>query len=100
MTETKEQRHERLVKALAGMYGHDWDELDEADKAGFGFEFDGIINTIIASDEAAGLVVVPVEPTTEMVLRACASLGTVFPPGPSDARRYYRAMIAAAKEQS
>ena len=101
MTETPEQRRERLEAAV-------WKRLTfEAcpepcwtwsNPIRSGCEcVIGIVNTIIASDEAAGLVVVPVEPT-DLMIRACADIDTTFHPGAADAKKYYRAMIAAAKE--
>jgi hypothetical protein len=104
MTETKEQRRERLAKALAAMYGHDWDELDEADKAGFRFEFDSIINTIIASDEAAGLVVVPaneVRQLKDLIVHCWMHSGYKdcgYAQMTTEQKELYDATIEAAKE--
>ena len=117
MTETPEQRRERLEAAV-------WKRLTfEAcpepcwtwsNPIRSGCEcVIGIVNTIIASDEAAGLVVVPAEPTDAMIEAGRMEMpvqvkywqegGTIHakpvpaheavsPAGP------YRAMIAAAKE--
>lgn len=98
--ETKEQRRERLKSAI-------WSKMDwictepcwtdkNPSMAGCVCIADAA-DAIIASDEAAGLVVVPVEPT-DLMIRACADIDTTFPPGAGDAKKYYRAMIAAAKE--
>jgi hypothetical protein len=60
---------------------------------------------ILAALDAAGLAVVPVEPTEEMVWHGASSHDhpNVFMSGPSHmgrrmAERIYRAMIASAKE--
>ena len=57
----------------------------------------GPVRAIIGLLIPPGHVVVPVEPT-DLMIRACADIDTTFPPGAADAKKYYRAMIAAAKE--
>ena len=110
--ETPEQRRERLAIALwqdecaikrkladwmgwnvAPAWSKPWNESGQQKY------FRGKADAIIASDEAAGMVVVPVEPTKRMI-RASADIDPTFPPGAADAKKYYRAMIAAAKEQA
>lgn len=88
--ETKEQRRDRLATVVR----------QNIDLGRFGNALQvarDVADAIIASDEAAGLVVVPVEPT-DLMIRACADIDTTFPPGAADAKKYYRAMIAATKE--
>ena len=91
MTETKEQRRERLAQIAKRIIETTYPGPSAASM------YHRIADYIVASDEAAGLVVVPVEPT-DLMIRACADIDTTFPPGAADAKKYYRAMIAATKE--